>query len=108
VKPDESIQYVPISLNIPLVAAPTVYVIRESGLEKEFPSGTEVEQPECPGTAAEPAAEPGALCIYAQSELNVGLTYVPLVKSYKSGAVVPFLTTNTGASAYGTFAVTAP
>jgi hypothetical protein len=108
VMPNQDIAYVPVSLNIPLAAAPTVYVIRENGLEKEFPSGTEVEQPKCPGTATEPAAEPGALCVYVQTENNVGLTYVPLVKSYKSGAVVPFLTTNTGASAYGTFAVTAP
>lgn len=108
VKANEAIEYVPVSFNIPLSAAPTVHVIRESGLEKEFPSGTEVEQPACPGTVAEPAAEAGSLCLYIQSELNVGLVYAPLVKSYKTGAVVPFLTTNTGASAYGTWAVTAP
>jgi len=112
---NSNLQLVPISFNIPLEAEPTIHVIGSNGLEKEFPSSTEVEQPACPGTVAEPAADPGVLCLYTDSafhgETNVLLAGYPFfTHTYTTGAVVGILPSEntTESSSYGTWAVTAP
>jgi hypothetical protein len=58
-----------VSFGIPLAAAPVaVHYLRESGLEPVYNKTThteeEVTQPACPGSAAEPEAKPGNLCVY--------------------------------------------
>jgi hypothetical protein len=53
---------VPISFGIPLSAAPTGVVVGAGGDAEEG----------CPGTAAEPKADPGTLCVYdAEEEASV-------------------------------------
>jgi hypothetical protein len=63
-----------VSFGIPLKQAPTAHFIRSTGKEAFFNEATsteeEREQPECPGNAAEPAANQGNLCVYAQFESN--------------------------------------
>lgn len=107
------IQRVPISFNIPLEEAPELHVIKVNGLEKVFNFETfefdEIEQPDCPGTVAEPAAEPGVACLYTAQEGNLFLGNDPENTSvYATGAVVGFQPSASAASASGTFAVTAP
>jgi len=103
-------QYVPISYNIPLEAAPEVHVIQVNGLEKVLnPGFEEIEQPDCPGTPAEPLAEPGAACLYTKAEENVLVfRYPDLSSSFATGAVIGIVITSAGANARGTWAVTAP
>ncbi|HEY3829605.1 MAG TPA: hypothetical protein VGL57_10465 [Solirubrobacteraceae bacterium] len=91
-----SLDRAPISFNIPLETAPTGVFLKEG--EK---------QTGCQGTAEEPTAEPGYLCVYAQVEvkpppgLAVGATY-------PFGAVLGALNGEPGGTAYGSWAVTAP
>jgi hypothetical protein len=109
-----AVQIVHVSFNVPLEAgaAPTVHIIKENGLEKvENPVTEEFEdipQPACPGDVAEPAAEPGVLCLYTEEEANVFLAHVTFTHTYATGAVVSFALSGTAAYAYGTWAVTAP
>lgn len=101
-------QLVPVSFNIPLTVAPEIHVIDEAGLEKTSPS-EEAEQPKCPGTVTEPAADPGVLCLYTDTEVNFLFgAFGPFTHSYTTGAVVAMLLSSTGARAEGTWAVTAP
>jgi hypothetical protein len=62
-----------VSFVIPLESAPVVHYIRTTGKEPFEEAGVEKErvQPACPGSAAEPQAEPGSLCVYASGELGV-------------------------------------
>jgi hypothetical protein len=58
-----------VSFGIPLATAPVaVHYLRESGLEPVYNETAskeeEVTQPACPGSAAEPEAEAGNLCVY--------------------------------------------
>jgi hypothetical protein len=109
---------VPVSFNIPLKAAPTLHVINVNGKELVFNSVTEefeeVDQPACPGSATEPKAKAGTLCLYGDGEepgeeKNILLGgYPPQTKTYTTGAVVGFLTSAAAAQASGTWAVTAP
>jgi hypothetical protein len=69
-------------------------------------------QPECPGTYKEPAAEPGALCVYQQFKSNLELPFpsVLITPDIRSGMVWQFglETPENEAFAYGSWAVTAP
>lgn len=110
-------QLLGVSFNLSLEAAPVVHVINKEGKEKLFIPEVgfeEIDQPACPGTVEEPEAEPGVLCVYTKVEdkiLGGGFetpesTFDQNV-AYPTGAVVSFIPTSPGASAYGTWAVTA-
>jgi collagen triple helix repeat protein len=81
--------------SIPLTAAPTVHFLKEG----------EQETTECPGTAANPLATSGSLCIYTVLEMNVGEFNTSGLPATKAGAfgIIPI---KAGVStAIGTFAV---
>jgi hypothetical protein len=63
-----------VSFAIPLAAAPAAHLIRPSGMEPFFNPTTEKEeeraQPLCSGSATEPTANPGNLCVYVIAENN--------------------------------------
>jgi hypothetical protein len=96
------------SFAFPLSEAPVIHYVPAGG---NPPS-------ECPGTAADPQAEPGALCVYeahrTASVASVGV-FNPSDPSGASGAASPFgfgtlavASAAGGVSAWGTWAVTAP
>lgn len=116
-----------ISFGIPLAAAPAGHYITSNGDEivenestfeyEEVPLSTQTKQA-CPGTGAAPAAEAGALCVYATGETlaNIGNTreedkgvppYIALAPT-AFGAVIDGGDGKPGAYAEGTWAVTAP
>jgi hypothetical protein len=106
---NREIQTVPVSFNIPLEAAPAIHVIQENGKEK-IP-GEEIVQPACPGEVAEPAADPGNLCLYTEKEVNIIFPGYPdpsFTKSYTTGAAIGIVPSASGSRAFGTWAVTAP
>ena len=63
-----------VSFDIPLENAPAVHYIRTTGKEPFYNETSrkeeEREQPACPGSAAEPEATSGSLCVYASIEEN--------------------------------------
>jgi Collagen triple helix repeat (20 copies) len=73
-----------VSFNIPLATAPVVHYITSQGNEPVDVGGTieEVKSTSCLGTAAEPSAAPGNLCVYGKSENN-SLT------SVEAGGILP-------------------
>jgi hypothetical protein len=90
-----------ISFNIPLVSTPTVvYVSEEEGSHA----------PECPGTAAEPQAAEGSLCVYTTAQ---DFTTFEGAEATKAGAFLTFAggklgaTEVVGVAVHGTWAVTA-
>jgi hypothetical protein len=95
-----------ISFGIPLAAAPTAH----------FVSVGEAAPPECPGTAAKPAAAPGHLCMFETKHDNLKLTgFEDPVTGETGGTVQPFgaevVGLSNGAGNYdesGSWAVTAP
>jgi hypothetical protein len=92
-----SASFASISFVIPLESAPTAHYLKS----------TEKETPECPGTAEEPRAGPGQLCVYAQSELSVPTLNVAS-KSYGAYVVELFPGgAEPGGVAVGSWAVTA-
>jgi hypothetical protein len=108
--------YEPISFTIPLAHALTrghAHFINSAGKEEPTP-GTEVESTTCLGSAAEPKATSGNLCVY-EAELNVGFTgsvgIRPVANSEgesagTTGALVLFATTKGSFSGSGSWAVT--
>lgn len=91
----------PISFNIPLAAEPTlVYVTEEEGSHA----------PECPGSAAEPTAAEGFLCVYTAEQF---LSTEEEAQVSKVGALVTFAAGEIagkvayGVTVHGTWAVTA-
>ena len=108
-------QLVDISFNLALEEAPVVHVINKAGKEIVLGAGLEeIDQPACPGNVEEPEAAPGTLCLYTAEEEQSGYSNIDdpstgLVEtaSYKTGAIVPFTPSGSGAIAYGTWAVTA-
>jgi hypothetical protein len=60
------------SFNIPLAAAPVAHYLRPNGNEVVVENNEvkEVPSTECIGSASEPSAEPGSLCVYAAGESN--------------------------------------
>ena len=109
--PFEEPLYVPISFSIPL-AAP----IGETNVH--YLKVGEGETTECPGTAAEPKAQEGHLCVYTGGEstgqkfINFGIndpgSPVLVNGAAATGALVQMLVVEEKAFAAGTFAVTAP
>ncbi len=101
---------VPISFNIPLPAP----IKSEDGDEHVFRVGATGNGSTCPGTAAEPKAAEGDLCIYEAIALNVTLSNpkvasgLPEAGAATAGAYLQL--TGAGAAprfAWGTWAVTA-
>jgi hypothetical protein len=117
-----------ISFPFPVDPAPTLYFIRSDGESGYFrtsdptviPGETaglltpELIDENCPGSAGEPLAEPGFLCVYVETQLRLevdpaapdtGLIQVSHPNSY--GVLLPL--TGEGADGYmtGTWAVTA-
>jgi hypothetical protein len=86
-----------ISFVIPLAEAPVTHYLKDD----------EQETPECPGTAAEPKAEPGQLCVYAAEELDAP-SAMAVTTIYKFGALVGSDGGESGGLAIGSWAVTAP
>jgi hypothetical protein len=54
--------YIEMSFNIPLAEVPKITWVNKAGTGVYF--GSEGTLADCPGTAAEPAADPGHLCLY--------------------------------------------
>ncbi|HEX2096109.1 MAG TPA: hypothetical protein VHF50_01935 [Solirubrobacterales bacterium] len=116
-----SLQFIPISFPIPLASEPAAD-------SDNFRTMNAPPTADCPGTAAEPKAAPGNLCVYeafkkdaenaeAALGLNIAKPTEPLVPgASKYGAVVLYLPTFNpdpevevqNNFAYGTWAVTAP
>jgi len=82
-----------ISFNIPLADAPTLKYLKEG----------EGETAECPGTAEEPEAAPGFLCVYTLGEEG-GAGFIQAFSVNPYGATLQF---GTGEFYLGTWAVTA-
>jgi Collagen triple helix repeat (20 copies) len=91
-----SIDRAPISFNIPLETAPTGVYLKIG----EKLTG-------CQGTAEEPTAEPGYLCVYTEVEIQAppGLN---ASTTHPYGAVLGTLGGTPGGTAVGSWAVTAP
>lgn len=102
---------VAIEFNIPLEEAPELGFVNVAGEE----AGDNEEEPHavehCTGSAEEPSAPAGYVCIYGASENIEGFGFVwPAagnINTFVSGAVFPY-TAGAGKSAWGTWAVTAP
>jgi hypothetical protein len=96
---EEGLQLVTISYQLPLASplAPTDVVV--------VAAGAETEEGECPGTAQNPEAEAGKLCVYTQEESKIS----PLVRlgDLSRGVALGFHVEEGGVG-YGTWAVTAP
>ncbi|MFZ1153379.1 MAG: hypothetical protein WAN93_00595 [Solirubrobacteraceae bacterium] len=97
----------PIELAAPL-APGHAHFINEKGLEVNLEE-EEVPSVACQGTADEPTAEPGNLCVYTthlQNSANTGSTAIGTVK--RAGAVMFFgVTSPAEVEGHGTWAVTA-
>jgi hypothetical protein len=88
----------PIALAEPVIA-------NENHIEVLPKGGTNGE---CQGSVAKPTATAGHLCIYAEEfDEEITLSPLRLSSSYTSGVLLVF-DLFPGASAYGTWAVTAP
>jgi hypothetical protein len=101
--------YSPISFNIPLAAElqeSRVHILKESAAPTT----------ECPGSAEEPEALAGSLCVYTVEESNVNLNFMAIVGvngfggASPAGAVIIAGTKAAGGRLhmYGSWAVTAP
>jgi hypothetical protein len=121
--------YVPLTFNIPLAAAPTsIHYVSEAGLEKKAPSSAGpppefVTPVNCQGSASEPTAPAGVVCLYAAKEFEAGSEgefgafegfptffiqpppFEP--KLFESGAIFTFSLSDED-YVQGTWAVTAP
>lgn len=110
---------VPVTFASPVSPAPTLYYSLESepasysitsaGVAEEIEASEFAAA--CPGSAAAPAAEPGALCLYPKAEagviFNIGLAFTGFFGPTEFGAVVPFKVTGSPGLGFGTWAVTA-
>jgi Collagen triple helix repeat (20 copies) len=91
-----------ISFVIPLSTAPTAVYLNQAESENKADNKKIAE---CPGTVAEPRAEPGFLCVYTEFELNAppGLN----VLAHTFGGMIGANTGEAGGAAAGSWAVTA-
>jgi hypothetical protein len=121
--PAEGPAYIPLSFAIPLeapIGAAHVHYINEEGEEVIENTTTfeleEVTSTECLGSVASPSAEPGNLCVYAQTEPEANFTFSGRILKIDNGGLEPGASTSgarilavSGAvgSGFGTFAVTA-
>ncbi len=88
-----------ISFVIPLEAEPQVHFLQPNAPAKTT---------ECPGTAENPEAAPGQLCVYAQEGINAPSEII--VSAHVFGARIsnnPFASDEPGGVEYGSWAVTA-
>ncbi len=101
--PFDKSAFVPLTFNIPLETAPTFHFVNAEGEEI---SGEEPyhEAENCTGTAEDPTAPPGDLCIYGYVEEGEGAT--GNAQTFTSGAAFLYSITE-GQVSFGTFAVTA-
>jgi hypothetical protein len=101
----EAVQ-VSLSYNIPLSAPAAVHYVDTAG--EEVIEGGVQPSTECLGTAAEPTAAPGSVCLYGEHETNAGFNAETFfIHPAATGATVSFVD-QAGGSANGTWAVTAP
>jgi hypothetical protein len=105
----EGATFVTLSYTIPLTSAIA------NPADAHFLKPGEDETTECPGTAANPEAASGQLCVYAEELTKEGepgeesvLAFSGFPKSYTSGAVVLFFGNAPFVKGLGTWAVTAP
>jgi Collagen triple helix repeat (20 copies) len=111
---DDGSSIVPLSFNIPLEEAPEfLRYINDEGKERVLVPGEGIKNitpVNCLGSAEEPTAPPGYVCVYAQEEEVAALPgYLPFGgfrKLYTSGATFVF-SGEVGDYAVGTWAVTA-
>jgi hypothetical protein len=114
-----------ISFGIPVVPAPTMYYVYETETEACLfhpltggEANCSIDEEEevdvvCPGTAENPLAEPGKLCVYAavdqQNEVFFANTNTEALENPEpeSGAVLPFTSGKNGGLAKGSWVVTA-
>ena len=96
---------VPISYNIPLASGtpPTVNVIGKDGTTAVLGN-----KANCPGTNADPEANPGNLCLYADPVFTEKLTFAFAFSNGPTGAVINLTVGAEGGVVMGTWAVTAP
>jgi hypothetical protein len=100
----------PIELAAPMSAASHGHYINSQGLEVNFEE-EEVHSTACKGTAVEPTAEPGNLCIYAlfvqrMPPSSIGNSEIsPTI--HRTGAFLTIFAKEAKASGNGTWAVTA-
>jgi hypothetical protein len=93
-----TIGFASIAFGIPLTSAPTFVYVEAPGEEEES----------CPGTAAEPKAKAGVLCLYQAGFKNATILG-PEEVSPKNGALFAFqVGAGESGYAYGSWAVTAP
>lgn len=94
-----------LSFNIPTATAPIPHILKE-----EFPTGATAEEKEnCPGTALEPKAKSGHLCIYILQNFGLdeeNMATIPGNTAYKWGAILNVSTLGEGAQGNGSYAVT--
>ncbi len=103
-------------LETPLPATCQVHYINSAG--KEVSNGEEVTPAYCAGgTAADPKAAPGHLCVYAAHEANLASSDAfiraageeePVIGASTAGAYLLLIPTGEGPVGWGTWAVTAP
>jgi hypothetical protein len=86
-----------ISFGIPLKTEPTITYLKKG----------EAGTPACPGTAAEPEAEAGNLCVYAAEEVGAGEVAGVGTPEGRSGADVAFSSPGSSSFANGVWVVTA-
>ncbi|HWM54166.1 MAG TPA: hypothetical protein VNO20_02085 [Solirubrobacterales bacterium] len=120
-EPVDDYSMVPITFAFPLASAPTIYydmqtpplpvMVTPSGEVLPLPGGTEAFEEECPGTAAEPKATAGSLCVYpvVEKEAQFNFTDPEVAEgAEKFGAVLPFRIFGEKSYAKGSWAVMAP
>jgi hypothetical protein len=108
---------VSLSFTIPLEEAPELGFVNVDGEEAPIAGEEETEyhEPEhCTGSAEEPSAPAGYVCIYGASENEIGEEFPGFgwfgagnINTFQSGAVFPYIA-GEGHPAWGTWAVTAP
>jgi hypothetical protein len=111
---DDGTSIIPLSFNIPLEEAPEfLRYVNDENLERVLVPGEGIKNVtpvNCLGSAEEPTAPPGYVCVYAQEEEVAALPgYLPFGgfrKLYVSGATFVF-SAEAGDFAVGTWAVTA-
>jgi hypothetical protein len=108
---DDGPSIVPLSFNIPLTTAPEfLRYVTEAGLERYLAPGPEIKEVtpvNCLGTAEEPEANPGYLCVYVlEQEGGVLSITAAFRKLFKTGATF-FVSAEPGNHLIGTWAVTA-
>lgn len=111
---DDGPSGVPLSFNLQLAEAPeALHYVNAAGLERVFVPGEGIKNVTavtCLGSAEEPTAPAGHVCVYAEEEELAALPgYVPigaLRKLYTTGATF-FFSLEPGDFAVGTWAVTA-